>query len=119
MIPETGERIGQGEAHRADRLVRRALIEGDREQWAEKRNRKRGLPFPEDDQGQRSRRHERERRRRLGDVLPRDGEERPARIRGKHRADQGKVDDPVVDEPAEHDLRDEDPDRVAVDVLHR
>ena len=75
VVSEAGERVGQREPHRADRLVRRALVEGDREQRAEERDRERGLTLPEDDQGQGCRGHESERRGRLRDVLPGDGEE--------------------------------------------
>ena len=119
MVAESGERVGQGEAHGAHRLVRRALVERDRQQRADEGDRERRLALPEDDERQRRRGHEREGRGRLGDVLPGDGEERPPRVGREHGADQDQVDDPVVDEPAEDDSGDEDPDGVAAQVLDR
>ena len=43
VVAEPRERVGQGEPHRPQRLERRALVEGDREQRADERDRERGL----------------------------------------------------------------------------
>ena len=119
VVAETSERVGQSESHRLHGLVGRALVERNREERADECERQHGLALPEDDQRQRCRGHERERRRRLRDVLLRDREEGAPGARREDGADQDEVDDPVVEEPADHDLRHEARDRVPVDVLDR
>jgi hypothetical protein len=110
MVAETREWVGQRESHRLHGLVCRALVEGDRQQRADERDREHGLALPEDDQRQRSRDHEREGRSRLRHVLARDREEGAAGGGRQNGADQDQVDDPVVDKPAQQDPRDEDRD---------
>ncbi len=117
VVAETRERIGEREAHRLQRRERRALIERDREQRADERHRERRRALPEHDEHERRGRHQRERRRRLLRVVPDQLEERLARARREHGADQHEVDDPVVEERADRDPDDQEADRVLGDLL--
>ena len=61
VVAEAGERVGEGEPHRLQRAEGRALVQGDREQRADERDREHGLALPEHDEDQRRRAHQRER----------------------------------------------------------
>ena len=78
MVAEAGERVGEGEPHRRQGAVLRALVERDREQRAEERGREQRRPLPEDDEDQRRRAHQRERDRRPPDVRADQAEEAAA-----------------------------------------
>jgi hypothetical protein len=58
VIAQTGERIGEGETHRAQRAVRRPLVEGDCEQRSHERDGKHGRSLPQHNEHQRGRSHE-------------------------------------------------------------
>jgi hypothetical protein len=92
MVAEPRKRVGQSQAHGAERPDDRALVELDREQRADERDREEGRPFPEDDEHQRRRGHQRERHDRQADVLPREADERAARADGHNGGDQDQVD---------------------------
>ena len=61
VVAEAGERVGEGEPHRLQRAEGRALVERDREQRADERDREHGRALPEHDEDQRRRAHQRER----------------------------------------------------------
>ena len=108
VVAETRERVGQREAHRLQRLEGRALVESDREQRADERDRERRRALPEDDSIS------------AAEAMSANGavvcfmfsraiaEEGLAGGGREHGADQDEVDDPVVEEPAQQHPRDED-----------
>ena len=87
VVAEPGQRVGEGEAHRAERPVRRALVERDRHERAGERGKEERRPLPEHDEHQRSRRHQGERKNCPPDV--RADQARVARLR-PGRGDRGR-----------------------------
>ena len=119
VVAEAGEWIREREPHCTQHLERRPLVERNREQWPDERDRERRRALPEHDERQRRRRHQRKRRGRLPDVRGHQLEERLARVDREHRADQDQVDDPVVDERADCEPREQSSDRVLRNRLDR
>ena len=119
VVAESRERVGEREAHRFQRRKGRALVERDREQRPDKSHRQRRRALPQDDEHQCGRGHERERRGRLIRVVPDQLEERLARARCEHGADQDEVDDPVVEKRAQRDAHDQRAHRVLGNQLDR
>jgi hypothetical protein len=61
VVPEAGQRVGQCETHRSQRLVCRALVERDREQRPDERGGEERRALPEHDEHQGGGRHQGER----------------------------------------------------------
>ena len=92
MVAEARKGVRQGQAHGPERADDRALVELDREQRADKRNREERRALPEDDEHQRCGSHQGEGHDRPADVRAGEGEERAARTDGDDRRDQDEVD---------------------------
>ena len=111
MVAEPGERVGLRQAHGAQRVVRRALMQCHRDQRAGESDCERRRLRPERDEREGDRGHDRERdgsaehRRREHDA------ERLARPARDDAGDQGDVHE-VEGERAEDDLQDPPPDRL-------
>ena len=114
VVSQPGEWIRQRQAHRPQRSVRRALVERDREQRADKRGGEHRRALPEHDEHQRGGSHERERDDRCPDVRADERDVSVSRAQRHRRRDQHDVDD-VVGGRRDHDARDDGPDPVAVD----
>ena len=74
-VAEEGQGVGAGEAHRLELAVDGALVERDRDERADERERQEGRALPEDDEHERDRGHDRE------------GHRRPAHVAGGERED--------------------------------
>ena len=92
VVAEPRQRVGQGEAHRAERAEGRALVQGDREQRSDERDRERRGPHPEHVEDQRRGAHQRERHHRQADAGLDHRQERPARVERHDRAREDHVD---------------------------
>jgi hypothetical protein len=91
VVAEPGQRIRQRKPHCPERADDRALVELDREQRADERDRQERRALPEDDQHQRRRGHQRERHDRPAHVRARETEQRPVRADGDDGRDQDQV----------------------------
>ena len=106
VVAEPAQRVGQREPHRAQRLVRRALVERDREQRADECRGEHRRALPEHDEHERGGPHEREWDR--GRASRRDDElgERPAGRACDRGGDQDEV-ERVLRGRRDRDLRDD------------
>jgi hypothetical protein len=106
VVAEPRERVGQGEPHGPQRAVGRALVEGDREQWAEESDREERRALPEHDEDERGRGHQREDDDRPAQARLDQLEERPPGRMGDDERDQKEV-DRVLGGGGDRDLRDQ------------
>ena len=114
VVAESGEWIGEREAHRSQRVVRGALVERDREQRPDQRGREHGRALPQHDEHQRRGGHERERRDRRPEVFRHEAQVALARAERDRAGDEEDVDDRVSRRRDQH-ARDEPADGVVAD----
>ena len=92
VVAEPRQWVGEGEPDRTERAQQRALVELDREQRADERDRKQRRALPEDDERQHGRAHEREREHGLADARCHEVQPRALRPAGDDSGDQEDVD---------------------------
>ena len=93
VVAEAGERIGQGEPHRPQRVERRALVQRDGDERTDEHECQRRRLCPEDDEREADGEHDRERRGSRERRRPQQRQERLSRPARQHRGDQEHVDE--------------------------
>ena len=93
VVPEARQRVGERQAHRAERVVHRALVQRHGDERADERDREERGVGPQLGQDQRDRRHDRERDRRAAQRAPDERGHRLVRRPGDDDADQRDVRD--------------------------
>ena len=93
VVPEPGDGVGEGEAHRGELPEDRALVEGDGGERPDERRREEGRALPEDREHEGERRHDRERDERRGDRAAEQREEAVARPAADDRCDEREIDE--------------------------